>query len=101
LINENEIVLIPSFCFRKRNDGLPFIRVTVREDGNQEKDQCLALAKEIFLARGAILGGLERGVKGISPGKTLKSLCFVIAITTMAANPLRQGFVGWVSTNCP
>jgi hypothetical protein len=49
--------------------GLPFIRVAVREDGNQEKDQSLALAKKFPSARCVILGGLRNGVKDISPAK--------------------------------
>jgi hypothetical protein len=49
--------------------GLPFIRVTVRDDGNQEKDQSLALVEEIPSARCVILGGLRNGVKDISPAK--------------------------------
>jgi hypothetical protein len=56
--------------------GLPFIRVTVREDGNQEKDQSLALAREFPSARCVILGGLRNAVKDISPAKWLKSLGF-------------------------
>ncbi len=56
--------------------GLPFIRVVVREDGNQEKDQSIALAEEIPSARCVILGGLRNSVKNISPTKWLKTLCF-------------------------
>jgi len=56
--------------------GLPFIRVTVREDENQEKDQCLALAKKFPSARLVILGGLRNAVKDISPVKRHKRLCF-------------------------
>jgi hypothetical protein len=56
--------------------GLPFIRVTVREDGNQEKDQSLALVKKFPSARLVILGGLRNGVKDISPQIEAKSLCF-------------------------
>jgi hypothetical protein len=56
--------------------GLPFIRVAVREDGNQEKDQSLALVKEFPSARCVILGGLRNGVKRISLGRSRKSSAF-------------------------
>jgi hypothetical protein len=56
--------------------GLPFIRVTVREDGNQEKDQSLALVREISPSKVGHSRGFEKWCKGHKPHKTAQKALF-------------------------